>query len=88
MVYYIGTFFYWPNFILLPLKSLKMPLPRLRVLSASKIIIVLMSGSAVLLLNFCEGLDWQDSTVKQYCGVIFTDTMIASLLHRSTELSS
>ena len=32
--------FYWPNFIRLPLKSVKMPLRRLSMLSASKIITV------------------------------------------------
>ena len=32
-------FFYWPKFIVFPLKSLKLPLRHLSVLSASKILL-------------------------------------------------
>ena len=69
-----------PTFILLPLKSVKMPLQRLSILSASKIIIILTSTSTVLSQNF---LQRPDSSMKQCCGVIFTDSLLASLSFRS-----
>ena len=72
--YYIGTFYYWPNIVLLPLKSVEKLLQRLSVLSASK--------------NNCCFNEYKhrqnflrrpDSSMKQYCGVIFTDSLLASL---------
>ena len=56
-----------------------MPLLLLRMLAPLKIIIVLMSTSAVLLLNLLRRFRLVRLTVKQCCGVIFTDSLLASL---------
>ena len=74
-------FFYWPNFILLPLKSLKMPVQHLSVLSASK------NNYCVNEYKCCFASKLSAKTligkIQQCCEVIFTDSLLASLSHRS-----